>query len=235
MKIFAISDFHLSISNPKPMDIFGHIWDNYLESIEKDWEKKVSDDDIVLIPGDLSWAMTLDGVKSDLEYFNRFKGYKVIIRGNHDYWWSHSISKVRSILPQKMYAIQCDAVKIGRAVICGSRLWTTPEPGRKQEAQDETIYNREKIRLQMSLEEASKIRQPEDKLYVMLHFPPFNSKFLPSPYTDIISSFSPDAAVYGHLHGKDIRVSYVTEIGGVKYYLTSCDLVGNKLVYIDEI
>lgn len=114
MNVFAISDFHLSINNPKPMNIFGPVWDGYLESIEKSWAENVTDEDLVLIAGDLSWAMTLDDAKADLDYFARFSGYKVFVRGNHDYWWK-SISAVRACLPPRTYAVQNDAVKIGTA------------------------------------------------------------------------------------------------------------------------
>ncbi len=234
MKIFAISDFHLSINNPKPMDIFGPVWDGYLEQINADWDEKVGDDDLVLIPGDLSWAMTLEDARADLDYFRRYRGRKVIIRGNHDYWWS-SISKVRKELPEGMYAVQNDALKIGRAVVCGSRLWTTPEPGRVQEEQDRRIYDREAVRLKMSLDSASKLLSEGDRMYVMVHYPPFNSRHAESVYTGLIGEYSPAAVVYGHLHGKDARAKPLTEIGGVRYYLTSCDLVGNRLIFIDEI
>ena len=94
MKVYAISDLHLSINNPKPMDIFGPVWDNYLGQIEKDWNKKVSDEDVVLISGDISWAMKWNDAKADLDYISKLKGKKVIIKGNHDYWWN-SISEIR--------------------------------------------------------------------------------------------------------------------------------------------
>lgn len=230
MKVYAISDFHLSVNNPKPMNIFGPVWDNYLESIEESW-KVVADDDIVLIAGDLSWAMNLDDAKSDIAYLDRFNGHKVIIRGNHDYWWK-SISAVRAALPPKTYAVQNDALKIGNCVICGSRLWTTPEIGKAQTVEDKRIYDREVLRLRMSLDSAKKLREEGDMLFVMSHYPPFNSAFRPSAFTDVISEYNPNAVVYGHLHGNGSRVNREVIIDGVKYILTSCDLVGNKIVEI---
>ena len=119
MKVYAISDFHLSINNPKPMNIFGPAWDNYLDDITDFWQKNISDDDIVLIAGDTSWAMNLDGVKADLEFLGALKGKKVLLRGNHDYWW-HSISALRTILPYDMYAVQNDCLRIGNVLICGT-------------------------------------------------------------------------------------------------------------------
>ena len=231
MNVFAISDFHLSINNPKPMNIFGPVWDGYLESIEKSWAENVTDEDLVLIAGDLSWAMTLDDAKADLDYFARFSGYKVFVRGNHDYWWK-SISAVRACLPPRTYAVQNDAVKIGDCVVCGSRLWTTPEPNKPQSDEDRKIYDRELLRLKMSLEAAARLRGEGDRLLVMTHYPPFNSTFRATPFTDAIADYNPDAVVYGHLHGSGSRAERLVDNGGVKYYLTSCDLVGNKLVRI---
>ena len=231
MKVFAISDFHLSINNPKPMNVFGPVWDNYLETIERDWAEKVTDDDIVLVAGDLSWAMRIEDARADIDYLGSLRGHKVIIRGNHDYWWK-SISAVRAILPDCMYAVQNDAIKIGNVVICGTRLWTTPEPGRTLSPADKVIYDRELLRLRMSLEAAAKLRGEGDSLIVMVHYPPFNSTFAPTVYTDAISEFAPDAVVYGHLHGSSGRVCRKLFIGGIPYYLTSCDLVSNRLVQV---
>ena len=140
MKVYAISDLHLSINSNKPMNIFGPVWDGYLEKIEESWkEKGVTDDDIVLIAGDLSWAMKLNDAIADLEYISQMgKGKKVVIRGNHDYWWS-SISALRGVLPYGMYALQNDAVKIGDYIICGTRGWTVPEITHKT-PEDEKIY-----------------------------------------------------------------------------------------------
>ncbi len=231
MRVFAISDLHLSVNNPKPMNIFGPVWDNYLDAIEESWKENVRDDDIVLIAGDLSWAMTLEDAKSDIAYLNRFNGHKVLIRGNHDYWWK-SITAVRAALPEKTYAVQNDAVKIGNVVICGSRLWTTPEPNKEQTPENKKIYDREVLRLAMSLDAAKKLMTEGDFLVVMTHYPPFNSTFRPSAYTEVISRYAPAAVVYGHLHGKGSRATAEVTLDGVRYCLTSCDLVGNKLVPI---
>lgn len=230
MKIYAISDLHLSINNPKPMEIFGQVWDNYLESITESW-KKVDKEDLVLLSGDLSWAMKLEDARSDLDYMGGFGGKKVILRGNHDYWWK-SISAVRSILPEGVFAVQNDAMRIGDVIVCGSRLWTTPEPGKFQSDEDKKIYDRELLRLKMSLDAAQKIRQGDEKIIVMTHYPPFNSRFAPSVFTELISDYKPYAVVYGHLHGKDCRCEKLVDIGGVKYFLTSCDIIGNKLIEI---
>ena len=230
MKVYAISDLHLSINNPKPMNIFGPVWDGYLETLERDWAR-VNADDFVLLPGDLSWAMHLEDARPDIGYVGALAGRKVIIRGNHDYWWK-SITAVRSLLPEGMYAVQNDALKIDDCVICGTRLWTTPEPGRDQLQADKVIYDRELIRLRMSLDAAAKLRGEGDRMVVMVHYPPFNSTFRPTVFTDAIAEYGPDAVVYGHLHGSAGRVRRKLIIDGIPYHLTSCDLVGNKLIEI---
>ena len=229
MKVFAISDLHLSINNPKPMNIFGGAWENYLEEIENSWNENVSDEDLVLISGDISWAMKMSDVLPDLEYIGKLKGKKVIIRGNHDYWWS-SISAIRSVLPPDMYAIQNDSLKFGDVVICGSRGWLSELD--QETAEDKKIYARELIRMRLSLESALKMRNSEDKLIVMTHYPPFNFKAENSEMTALFDEFNVDVVVYGHLHGKNVRVIPEVKKNDVTYYLTSCDLVKNQLVRI---
>lgn len=230
MKVYAISDLHLSIFNPKPMDIFGEVWNNYLEEISAFWEENISDDDLVLIAGDISWAMTLDAVKPDLNYISKLKGKKVLLRGNHDYWW-HSISALRAVLPYGIYAVQNDCMRFGDVLVCGSRGWTTPENGIFTD-QDKKIYDREIIRLRLSLEDMAKKRTENDKTVVMMHFPPFNSRFEDSPFTDLCKEFRVDAVVYGHLHGKNSRVKRAFLKDGINYLLTSCDMIGNKPVKV---
>lgn len=231
MKIFAISDLHLSTVEPKPMDIFGGNWDDYWQKIECDWQQKVSDDDIVLIPGDTSWAMRMCDAMPDLEMIAKLKGKKVLLRGNHDYWWN-TIGKVRGALPEGMFAIQNDCIRFDNLLICGSRGWTCPDRGTLDE-QDQKIYLREAERIKLSFEQMAKMRQEGDKVVCMMHFPPFNVRREDSEYTKLIIKYDIDAVVYGHLHGKDCRADLVVEKFGTKFYLTSTDLVGHKLTEIN--
>ncbi len=230
MKVYAISDFHLSINNPKPMDIFGEVWNNYLEEIAAFWRANLTHDDVMLIAGDISWAMTLENVKPDLEYLGDFPGKKVLLRGNHDYWW-HSIGALRKILPDNMYAIQNDCLRLDNLLVCGSRGWSTPETKTFGE-DDKKIYDRELIRLKLSLDEMRKTRKEEDVVVVMLHFPPFNSRFESSPFTRLIAEYSPNKVIYGHLHGKNVRARSTVMVDGVEYLLTSCDQVSNTPVLV---
>ena len=230
MKVFAISDLHLSINNSKPMDIFGPVWDNYLDSIIEDWNKKVTDDDIVLLAGDLSWAMKLEDAIVDLEFLTKLKGKKILLRGNHDYWWS-TISKVRNVLPKNVYAIQNDCLEIGDYIFCGSRGWIVDE-SKRTDANDKKIFDRELIRLEMSLNQAKEKQTNNQKIICLMHYPPFDKNNQSTLFTDMIERFNIDTVVYGHLHGKVPNVKEVLELNGVKYYLTSCDMVKNKLVEI---
>lgn len=231
MKIYAISDLHLSINSNKPMNIFGPVWDNYLETIKSDWQKKVKKNDIVLIPGDISWAMKLEDAILDLKYISQIGvGTKIIIRGNHDYWWS-AIGRVRSVLTDDMIALQNDSVKIGKYVFCGSRGWTVPEYNHKTE-NDEKIFNREVFRLELSLKNAISKLEKKDKLIVLIHYPPFNSKLEDSAFTKLFEKYGVNKVVYGHLHSYDKKQKLVVTKNKIKYYLTSCDMVGNELIKI---
>ncbi len=230
MKVYAISDLHLSLSGEKPMDIFGDKWDGYLEKIKLDWQERVGDDDVVLIPGDISWAMKLEEATKDLTFFDGLKGKKILIRGNHDYWW-HGITKIREVLPDGVYALQNDSVKVGNVVFCGSRGWAV-EGSPDFDEHDRHIYEREVERFKLALSSAKKNMQDGDKLVCLIHYPPFNVRKEPSLFTKLFESFKVDKVVYGHLHGKGVVPYRNLSINGIEYILSSCDLVENKLVEV---
>ena len=230
MKIFAISDLHISTNTDKPMDVFGGNWVGYMEKIFADWESKVNDGDAVLIGGDISWAMTLDDARKDIQTLAGLKGIKVLVKGNHDYWWS-AISRVRDALPENFYALQNDSITLGNAVICGSRCWSVPgAPDFKEH--DMKISLRETERLKLSLNDACRTKKEGDKLIALIHYPPFNARRESSLFTDIFEEYGVDSVVYGHLHGKNVRADKLVVKNGIKYYLTSCDQVDNKLTEI---
>lgn len=228
-KVYAISDLHLCISGAKPMEIFGKKWDNYLDKIKTDWQGKVNDDDIVLIAGDISWAMKLEEAEKDLAFFSCLRGKKVIIRGNHDYWWQ-SISKVRDALPKGVYAIQNDAIKIDNFIFAGTRGWTVPEKTFQTE-EDKKIYDRELIRLEMALKSAQSLKKGDEEIIALIHYPPFNSKLQESDFTNLFTKYDVKKVVFGHLHGQ-YNNKTINIVDSVTYYLTSCDQIDNKLIEI---
>lgn len=230
MKIFAISDLHISTNTNKPMDVFGGNWVGYMDNIRADWQEKVSDDDLVLIGGDISWAMDIDDAEKDLLSLADLKGKKILIKGNHDYWWS-GIGKVRDILPENFYALQNDSIRFDGVVICGSRCWSVPGSPDFDE-RDMKLYLRETERLKLSLKSALKIKEQNDKLIALIHYPPFNVHRENSAFTEIFEEYGVDSVIYGHLHGKNVRADKKIIKNGVKYYLTSCDQVENKLTEI---
>lgn len=232
MKIFAISDLHLSINNPKPMDIFGGAWENYLEKIVKNWKKAVLDEDVVLIAGDISWAMNFENAKPDLEFLHTLPGKKIMIRGNHDYWWK-SITQMRRAFPPTVMAVQNDFIRINNLLVCGTRGWTVADEQSTDE--DKKIFNREIERLKLTLAATQKERREGDTVICMMHFPPFDAMRRKSAFTELISQNNIDAVVYGHLHGKAVRADRVVTIDGIPYYLTACDQIDNNPVLIAEI
>ncbi len=234
MKIFAIGDLHLSLSRPKPMDVFGTHWSDHWSRIRENWVKAgITNEDGVLIPGDISWAMNLSEATEDISSIGALPGKKLMIRGNHDYWWS-SLSKVRSILAEGTFAIQNDALRFPGIVICGSRGWTCPgTPGFSQE--DNKLYLRELLRLELSLKEAKKLQTEGDALIAMMHFPPFNEQREPSGFTELFRMFEVDHVVYGHLHGRSCRNAFEGVSSGVEYTLASCDHLGFSPKLITEV
>ena len=234
MKIWAISDPHFSFGCDKPMDIFGSAWENHIENFFKNWNALVSDDDIVLVAGDISWAMKLEEAKVDLDKLGELKGTKIIIKGNHEYWWK-SISSVRSILPDSVKALQNDSLKIGKFIFCGTRGWNAKEPNKEWTENDEKIYAREQERLKLTLRSMQVQREEGDTVIAMIHFPPFNSKLEDSGFTKLFEEYKVDIVVYGHIHESNARNVRKLAKNGVEYYLTSCDFLEMKpLLLLEE-
>lgn len=223
MAIFGLSDLHLSFSSDKPMDVFGAHWRNHAERMAEAWDATVGPDDVVLCPGDLSWAMKLDEAGPDLAWIGERTGrLKVLGRGNHDYWWS-AIGKVRKALPESCRALQNDALDVGEAVIAGSRCWSSPG-ALDFGANDDKIYRREIGRLRLSLEAGRKLAGPDRPLIAAIHYPPFSASGQPSEFVNLIEEFAVDLCVYGHLHGRRAhRTAVEGAVNGVEYRLIACD------------
>lgn len=227
MKIFSISDLHLSGLADKPMNVFGAGWENHFEKIKRDWRQKVDDGDIVLICGDISWGTTLGEGLYDLNSLKELKGRKIFIRGNHDFWWN-GITKLRDAAPDgSFYFLQNDCVKFENVVICGSRGWTCPGSADYGE-HDEKLYLREAERFKLCFKEVEKRREEGDKLIVMIHYPPFSAKSPETLFTQLFTSYGADKVVFGHIHGENY-FPLRTVKDGIEYVLTSCDKVGFTL------
>ncbi len=221
MAIFGLSDLHLSFSTDKPMDVFGDHWAGHADKMAAAWDAQVSEDDVVLCPGDLSWAMRLDQAAADLAWIGERPGLKVLGRGNHDYWWS-AIGKVRKALPERCVALQNDAVDVGSAVVAGSRCWAAPGALDYSEA-DEKIYQREIGRLRLSLEAGKKLAG-DRPLIAAIHYPPFTASQKPTAFSELIEEFEVALCVYGHLHGRRAhRTAVEGSVRGVTYRLIACD------------
>jgi predicted phosphohydrolase len=219
MRLFAIADPHLSRAQPKPMDVFGGNWEGHPQAFFDRWRETVADGDLVLVPGDVSWAMRLEDAMHDLEDIAALPGRKVLLRGNHDYWWP-SISKLRRSLPEGMYAVQNDAIVIDGVVVAGTRGWVCPGV-RGFTAEDEKVYLREVERLALSLQAA---RRLEGRYrVVMLHFPPTNPRLEPSGFTRLIEEYAPDALVFGHVHGEE---PVLKSLDGVAVHFVAADALG---------
>lgn len=229
MKIFAISDLHLSNSTNKPMDVFGYGWVNHWQKIRENWVERVTEEDVVLIAGDVSWGMNIQQAIVDLQQIDELPGKKVIIRGNHDYWWS-TYKKICQLNLKSIVFIQNNAEKIGNYIFCGTRGWDVPESNETQSEEDKKIFDRELIRLELTLKEAQKLKTNDEEIIGLIHYPPFNSKFEDSQFVELFLKNNVKRVVYGHLHGSQVRVNPEVDKHGTKFYLTSCDFLKNELL-----
>ena len=224
MSLFAIGDLHLSGGDDKPMDVFGPQWDRHFLRIRENWLDLVKEEDTVLIPGDISWAMQLQEARADLEEIGRLPGRKILCKGNHDYWWN-SISQVRSVLPAGMTALQHNAADLGDAVVCATRGWMIPTKEMPLSEQDAKICRREADRLRLALDDAS-ARAEGRPVIVMTHYPPLLAGETDTVFTELLEAYGVHTAVYGHLHGTGIQSGFTGEHHGIRYHLVSCDSIG---------
>ena len=222
MALYTISDLHLGFNVEKPMDIFGDKWKNHCDKIKENWCSKIKEEDTVLIAGDISWSLKEQDSRYDLDWINELPGKKIISKGNHDYWWG-SISKLNKMYENTKF-LQNNYYEYKDYAICGTRGWICPG-GDKYTTKDRKIYDREQIRLKLSLDAAKK--NGFEKIIVMLHYPPTNDVFEESEFIKIIKEYKVKKVIYGHLHGPvllgKVLNGYVDE---VEYILTSADYLG---------
>lgn len=236
MRLFAIGDTHLPSTRGKTMDRFG--WVGHPGPLAQAWDQTVTPDDAVIVAGDISWATKPTEVADDLAWLDARPGKKILLRGNHDYWWGDSAAKLRRLFePYRSIVgfLQNSAATVGPYVVAGSRLWTTaeapPMPGGEMgdEPSDGQLVEREARRLSLSLDDARRKLQATPGLtpVVAVHFPPLYANQKPTVFSGLIETFRPAVCVYGHLHGTEgFAAGFQGEHGGVRYVLASCDAAG---------
>lgn len=255
MSIWALSDPHLAFGVPsKTMESFGPTWEKYAERIALHWQERVASEDLVLIPGDISWAMRLEEALIDLDWIDRLPGKKVLLKGNHDHWWG-SLAKLQALLPSSIQVVQNNSLtfttKTGKKIaIGGSRLWDSSEytfdpfiefrenplarhKSKEEIAQEEEnsekIFNRELERLRLSLKQLDPMASIR---IAMTHYPPIGPDLAPSRACAILEEFKIDYCIFGHLHNVKSGSLPFGKARGVKYIFASCDYINFSPIFI---
>ena len=228
MSIFTIADLHLALGIDKPMDVFGGRWSNYMEKLKENWISNVSQNDTVIIPGDVSWATYIDSAYEDFRFIEDLPGKKVISKGNHDYWWTTS-SKLNKYLTENNLStisfMHNNAFELEKVAVCGTRGWKGPgEEDFKKD--DEKIYKREIERLELSIKAALKLEL--SRMMVFMHYPPVTVKSPMTGFIDIMKKYEIKECYYGHLHGEGIKGAIEGEYEGIKLKLVSADYLNFK-------
>lgn len=236
MAIFAIADLHLSFNENKPMNIFGEKWQNHEEKIKQDWLKKVTEKDTVLLPGDFSWSMYLKDTKADFEYLDKLPGRKILLKGNHDYWWS-TLNKMQKYVEENNFKnidfLYNNSYEIEGNIIAGTRGWV-----QSNEQEDKKMINRESIRLEISIEDGIQKFGEDKPIIICMHYPPYTNynkqNLIDSPFIEIMRKYNVKKCIYGHLHGESIKEAIQGNIKGIDTTLVSADGVNFKLIKITE-
>ena len=209
MAVFVIADLHLdTVTNEKSMEVFGSRWQGYIEKIQKNWTRVVSDDDTVIIPGDISWALTTEDALADLKWIDALPGRKIIMKGNHDFWWS-TLSKMRRFFCENCInsidILYNNALEVENYIVAGSRGWfvdKSVQPSKAVSADYDKIVNREVIRLKLSLDEAKKLSEGTGKeIIAFFHFPPVWSDFECVEILETLKEYNVSRCYFGHIHG----------------------------------
>lgn len=235
MSIYTIGDLHLSFHENKPMSIFGENWKGHEEKIKKDWIEKVTKNDLVVLPGDFSWSTYLEDTYEDFSYLNSLPGKKILLKGNHDYWWG-TLTSMRRFLEENNFKnidfVYNTAYEFENYIIAGTRGW-----GQNEEGENKKLLKREVERLELSLEKAAKLNEKEEKeILVFLHYPPItNSNIINNEMSDFIKTmkkYDIRRCYYGHLHSNSIKEAIEGRYYGIDFKLVSADGLEFKLLKI---
>ena len=247
MAIFTIGDLHLSFHESKPMDIFGDNWKGHEEKIKKDWIEKVTENDLVILPGDFSWSTYLKDTYEDFSYLHSLPGKKLLLKGNHDYWWT-TLKSMREFLKENQFDdidfLYNTAYEFENYIFAGTRGWS-----QSQEEVNEKMIQRETLRLELSLKEAKKLLKRdnlEKEIIVFMHYPPITNNQIEecekknkqmeeiNSFVKIMKEYNIKRCYYGHLHGSSIKEAVEGKYDGIEFKLVSADGLDFKLLKIRD-
>ena len=223
MALYAIGDLHLCLGADKPMDIFGGAWVGYLEKLKKGFSV-IKDEDTTVLLGDLSWALDLDNAVEDFSWIDKIPGRKIILKGNHDYWWN-TASKFYKFCEEKGFSNQWilnnNHYEYDGYAICGTRGWFFEEE--RSSEHDEKVFHRELLRLEASLKSAGDLPK-----IVFLHYPPMYKGYCCDEILDLLHRYKVRQCYYGHLHGASHGLALEGQWDGIEYRLLSADRLDFK-------
>lgn len=235
MSIYTIGDLHLSFHENKPMSIFGENWEGHEKKIKKYWMEKVKENDLVVLPGDFSWSTYLKNTYEDFSYLNSLPGKKILLKGNHDYWWT-TVTSMKKFLEENHFNnidfVYNSAYEFENYIISGTRGW-----GQNEEREDQKLLKREVARLELSLEAASRLNLKREKeILAFLHYPPITKNNITnnemSDFIKIMKKYGIKKCYYGHLHSNSIKEAVEGEYYGINFKLVSADGLDFKLLEI---
>ena len=234
MSIYVIADLHLSFLEDKPMGIFGNNWENHEEKIKKDWLKKVKNEDYVILPGDFSWAMYLKDTILDFEYLNKLPGHKILLKGNHDYWWT-TLKKLNEFVEESglknIEFLYNNSYLVEDKIIVGTRGWNILDI-----EEDSKMLKRENARLELSIQDGIKKYGQEKEKIAFMHYPPINKNDIikneKSIFVKTLEKYNIRRCYYGHLHGISHKEAVEGNIDGIEYKLISADYTNFKLIKV---
>jgi hypothetical protein len=237
MALYVIADLHLSTTTDKSMEVFGARWADYTEKLRRNWTALVAPEDTVVIPGDISWALTLDEARGDFAFLDSLPGKKILAKGNHDFWWS-SMAKMQAFLSVNGFStisfLYHNAVRVEDFILCGTRGWFRDEKDDDiPDAEAARLTAREALRLGMSLDEAMRLQKetPDATLIAFFHFPPVWAGVACEAFTQPLERLGIRRCYFGHIHGA-YHVPAYTDLGGVRYTLVSADYLSFTPLHI---
>ena len=230
MAIYVIADLHLSFSQDKPMSIFGENWEGHSEKIKNNWISKVKPEDTVVLPGDFSWAMYLQDTYKDFEYLNSLPGKKLLLKGNHDYWWT-TVTNMRNFLEENKFKnidfIYNNSYLVENKILTGTRGWNLLDTENSSK-----MIKRESIRLQLAIEDGIKKYGDDKEIIVFMHYPPISNINKKSEFLKILKQYNIKRCYYGHLHGKSHQDAVEGIVDGIEFKLISADYLNFDVIKV---